>query len=122
MHFVAIEGFAPPGVAAYPHTVASLGQVGRILRSFREAGCRDLIIAGGIERPDLFRLKLDLGFFKSLRTVLSLTRGGDDSVLRRIVGFFEAQGFCVRGVAEIAPHLLARAGGLGPGPTSTRWP
>src|SRR5690606_24046934 len=48
-----------------------------------------------------------------IRTALSLTRGGDDSVLRRVVRFFEREGFEVVGVDQIAPHLLAPAGALG---------
>ena len=35
-------------------------------------------------------------------------RGGDDSVLRRVVRFFEQQGFVVRGVVDVAPELLAQ--------------
>lgn len=119
VHIVAIEGSADPGIAAFPHAWAGLGQVGRILGSFHGAGCREMVIAGGIERPDLRRLKLDIGFVRHLPTVLSLTRGGDDSVLRRVVRFFEGQGFIVRGVGEIAPSLLAGDGALGNGQPSS---
>lgn len=113
VHVVAIEGFAGPEVAGFPHDWVSLGQVEHILGAFRRAGCRELVIAGAMQRPDLLRLRLDLGFFRHLPTVLRLTRGGDDSVLRRVVRFFEGQGFVVRGAGEIAPQLLAPAGDIG---------
>ena len=113
VHVVALAGICEDWVADHPHTWASLGQVGRILGAFRNAGCRELVIAGAMQRPDLTRLKLDLGFFRHLPTVLALTRGGDDSVLRRVVRFFEGQGFVVRGVADTAPELLAGSGPIG---------
>ena len=112
-HIVAIEGFASAQVAQFPHQWVNLGQLGRILASFRRAGCRDLVIAGALQRPDLKRLRFDFGALRRLPTLLRLTRGGDDSVLRRVVTFFEAEGFNVRGVGEVAPHLLAGAGTLG---------
>ena len=39
--------------------------------------------------------------------------GGDDSVLTRVVRFFEGKGLEVRGVHEVAPDLLAGAGPMG---------
>lgn len=113
VHIVGIDGFADEEIAGYSHERVNLGQVGRMIRSFQSAGCRDLVIAGAMRRPNLWALKIDSGFFRSIGTVLKLTRGGDDSVLRRVVRFFEAQGFRVCGVHEVAPDLLAPVGTLG---------
>lgn len=113
VHIVGIEGFAEPGIAAYSHKVVNIGQVGGMLSSLKQAGCRQLVIAGALRRPNLLRVRVDHGFFRAIRTALSLTRGGDDSVLRRVVRFFEREGFEVVGVDQIAPHLLAPAGALG---------
>lgn len=113
MHIVAIEGFAGSDVSRFPHARVGLGQLGRLLASFEQAGVRDLVIAGAMQRPNLLQLKIDFGFLRHLPTILSLTRGGDDSVLRRVVTFFEAQGFRVLGAGEVAPGLLAPEGMLG---------
>ncbi len=123
VHIVGIEGFAEPEIAAYPHKIVNIGQVGGLLSSLRQAGCRQLVIAGALRRPNLLRIRVDHGFFRAIRTALSLTRGGDDSVLRRVVRFFEREGFEVVGVDDVAPHLLAAAGTLGriePSPASAR--
>lgn len=112
VHIVAIEGFAAESVGRFPNERVSIGEVGRILASFRRAGVREIVIAGAMQRPDLFKIKIDLGFVRNLPTVLALTRGGDDSVLRRVVRFFEGQGFVVVGTADVAPELLAPAGKL----------
>jgi DUF1009 family protein len=71
------------------------------------------VIAGGVRRPDLWKLRPDLGFFLSLPRIVEMLAGGDDSVLSRVVRFFEAKGIAVRGAHEVAPDLLALAGPAG---------
>ncbi len=104
--WVGITGEAEPAIARYPHTWVGLGQIGAMLRAFRTAGCRDLVILGGVRRPDLRALWPDAGFFLNLPLIVSLMAGGDDSVLRRIVAFFQRRGFrvvwCARG-RSVAP-------------------
>jgi lipid-A-disaccharide synthase len=112
VHIVAIEGEADPEVARYPHTWVNLGQVGRMVSILRAEG-DELVIAGRVTRPDLRKLKPDRGFFTSLPQVLGLMAGGDDSVLSRVVRFFEQKGLRVRGAHEVAPDLLAGAGQIG---------
>ena len=112
-HIVAIQGEADAGVARFSHTWVNWGQVGRIVATLRKEGCDELVIAGGVRRPDLWKLRTDAGFFASLPQILGLLRGGDDSVLTRVVRFFEAKGFKVRGAHEVAPDLLADAGPMG---------
>ena len=68
------------------------------------------MIAGAVTRPDLRRIRPDAGFFRSLPQILRLMAGGDDSVLTRVVRFFEGKGLEVLGVHEVAPDLLAGAG------------
>ena len=110
VHIVAIDPGVDERIAEFPHHRVGLGQVGRILQVLRAERCRDLIIAGSLRRPDLFALRIDWGFVRHLPRILRLMRGGDDSVLRRVIGFFESQGFHVRGIADIAPELMAREG------------
>jgi DUF1009 family protein len=113
VHIIALAGIAGDAVSAFPHDWSSLGQLGRIIGCLHRAGCRDLVIAGAMQRPDLLKLRIDLGFIRHLPTVVRLTQGGDDSVLRKVVRFFEGQGFTVVGLADVAPHLLAPEGVLG---------
>ncbi|MEZ5855304.1 MAG: UDP-2,3-diacylglucosamine diphosphatase LpxI [Hyphomicrobiaceae bacterium] len=110
IHIVAIEGFADDAVKAYPHERVRLGQIGRMLASFARAGVGQITIAGAMQRPNLLTLRVDRGFFANLPAVLALTRGGDDTVLRRVVAFFEGHGLKVAGVSEVAPALLASEG------------
>ena len=66
-----------------------------------------------MRRPDVWTIRPDAGFFTCLPQVFSLFAGGDDSVLSRVVRFFEAKGLTVRGAHEVAPDLLADAGQIG---------
>ena len=71
-----------------------------------------MLIAGHARRPDLRSLNIDWGFLRHLFTILSLTRGGDDHVLRKIATFFERNGMTLKSIAEVAPSLLTPAGVL----------
>lgn len=113
VHIVGIIGAADPGIARFPHTWVNMGQVGRMVATLSSEGGNELVIAGSVRRPDLWKVRPDAGFFRSLPQVFSLLAGGDDSVLTRVVRFFEGKGLRVRGAHEVAPDLLADAGQIG---------
>jgi lipid-A-disaccharide synthase len=113
VHIVAIRGEADPMIERFPHTWVNWGQIGRMLATLRREGGHDLVIAGGVRRPDFWQIRPDAGFFASLPQIVGLiAAGGDDSVLTRVVRFFEQKGLRVRGAHEIAPDLLAEVGDL----------
>ncbi len=113
VRIVAIDKNVDKDLAAFDLTHVGLGQIERILTTFRSAGCRELVIVGGVSRPDISRLKLDFGVIRHLPDVLRvLYSGGDDGVLRAVVRFFEAKGFQVVSPSEIAPELVVGAGPL----------
>jgi DUF1009 family protein len=84
-----------------------------MVATLRGTGADVMVIAGGVRRPDLWKLRPDWGFFRSLPQIFGMMAGGDDSVLSRVVRFFEAKGIEVRGAHEVAPDLLAGAGPAG---------
>jgi len=112
VYIVAIDAKASPRIGAHAHERISIGQVGRMLALFRHNRCSRLVIAGHLSRPDIFRLRIDFGFFLHLPTILSLLHGGDDYVLRLVIAFFERQGFVVAGIPDLAPELIADEGVL----------
>jgi DUF1009 family protein len=110
---VGLEGEARPAdFAGHDFTQVNWGQIGRLIRTFKQKGVHDLVIVGSVTRPDLKRIRTDLGFWLNVPRIFKIVAaGGDDSVLRRVVGFFEGHGFQVRGPADVAPALVI---GLGP--------
>ena len=113
VHIVGLQGEAEPEISQYPHTWVNFGGVGAMLGAFRRHGCRQIVIVGRVRRPNLAKVRPDLGFWKSLPVLLSFLRGGDDAILRVVVRFFERNGLEVIGVHEAAPELIASAGVLG---------
>ncbi|MGI9426100.1 MAG: LpxI family protein [Hyphomicrobiaceae bacterium] len=111
-HIIALDGVADSAVERYSHDRVGLGQLGKIISRLRARGCEELVIAGHLARPDLFGLRTDLGFFRHLPRIIRLMRGGDDSVLRKVIRFFEEQGFEIVGIPDVAPGLLAAEGHL----------
>lgn len=113
VHIVALQGEADPDVARFPHTWVNFGGIGAMLRAFATAGCREIVIVGRVRRPNLGAIRPDLGFWTNLPVLLRFLKGGDDAILRMVVGFFERHGLKVVGVHEAAPELVAPPGQLG---------
>jgi DUF1009 family protein len=119
VHIVGIEGVADAEIMQFSHDWAGLGQVARLTRSLKRTGARELVIIGGLKRPDLWRLRIDSGFIRNLPLIFGILRGGDDAVLRRVAGYFEGEGLTVVGIRDAAPALLAGDSPIaGPEPTA----
>ena len=113
VHIVGLQGEADPGIAAYPHHWQKWGEIGRLFDALREAGTADIVVVGGItHRPDFRSIGLDFGTVKLLPEILSVMRGGDDSVLSAAIKFLERRGFRVIGAHEVARDLVADPGCL----------
>jgi len=117
VHIVAIRGEAHEEIERYPHTWIKWGEIGKLFAALEKSGCTDLVIIGGVNRPDFDNVRVDFGAIKTLPFLLSLAKGGDDHVLSRVVGFFEEKGYRVHGAGVVAPELIA-----GEGKLSTRAP
>lgn len=113
VHIIGIHGEADAGIERFPHAWVKWGEVGKLFATLEECGCRDLVIVGGVARPDLANVKFDFGAIKNLPFLLSLGLGGDDNVLSSVVRFLENKGYRVHGAGDVAPELLAGKGKLG---------
>jgi len=114
LHIVGIRGEAREEIERFPHTWMKWGELGKLFAAFDDKGCRDLVLIGGVTRPDLANVKFDLGAIKNLPFLISLGMGGGDNhVLSSIVRFFESKGYRVHGAGDVAPELLAGEGKLG---------
>ncbi|MCI4646323.1 MAG: UDP-2,3-diacylglucosamine diphosphatase LpxI [Hyphomonadaceae bacterium] len=114
---IRLKGFEEPALQDYPGDTVGLGEFGKLIKTLNGAGCRDIVFAGNVSRPDFSALKLDFRGARLLPKVLSAARQGDDALLQTILKELEAEGFTIRGADEIAGHLLAPSGLLaGPEP------
>jgi DUF1009 family protein len=108
-----IVGEADRAVDAFPHHWVRWGEIGRLFDLLVREKVSDVVICGAVNRPDFTAIRVDLGAVLSLPKILSLMVGGDDTVLKNVVRFFEDRNYRVLGAHEIAPSLVATAGVLG---------
>ena len=113
LHVIMIEGDADDALRAFPHTVVHWSRLTRAVKALRGAGISDVMLVGTMARPDITKARPDMALVTSLPSIIrALTAGGDDALLRGILGLFEARGFRVVGAARAAPELLIGEGAL----------
>ncbi|GGB60314.1 hypothetical protein GCM10011316_35460 [Roseibium aquae] len=111
---IAIRGEAAESTRARAQIELGWGEIGRLYRFLREAGCKDVLLIGGVSRrPDFTSILGDLGTLRRLPAILKALIGGDDSLLTKVIGLFEVEGYRVVGIQDVAPELLAAPGVLG---------
>jgi len=109
----ALRGFChPQKVEAYRHHWLALGKFGAAMDLMRKEGCRDVIFIGALTRPALSDLRFDWLTLRLIPQILTGLRGGDDHLLTATARVFEARGFRLLGVRELAPDLLMPEGVL----------
>lgn len=97
----------------------NLGQFKRILDFFSREGVGGVVLAGGITKSSIWRVRPDA---LALRLVTSLKNWHDDGLLRAIAAMLESRGFAVLPVTAVLPELLAPRGVLSlRAPTPAEW-
>lgn len=117
VYVLRLKGFEEPALEKFPGSVVGLGEIGAVIDRLKAAGCKQVVFAGNVSRPDFRNLKLDLRGVALLPKVISEARKGDDALLRVLVHEFEKNGFTVIGSDVAHASLLAPAGLVaGPAP------
>ena len=91
-------------------TWVSVGQLGKLIRSLRRAGCRQVAFAGGVTRVnfvDGFRID-----WVGLRMLSKLRSFNDDSLMRGIIATVENGGVQVIGASTLLEKSVPKAGTL----------
>ena len=87
-----------------------VGQLSRLIKAFKKAGVRQVVMAGGITRGRLFReLRPDL---RALTLLLKVGTGHDDRILRSLAAELEKEGITVVSPLLYLDNMLAAAGRL----------
>ncbi|MDR2038028.1 MAG: UDP-2,3-diacylglucosamine diphosphatase LpxI [Bacteroidales bacterium] len=107
---VGLEPFANEDVFAdLPHTMAKLGEAGKIVKALKGYGVQYVVMAGGIKRPSLKELIPDWEGMKIMGK-LAIKKMGDDSMFRAIIHEFESRGFKIVGIEDVIPEMLFTEG------------
>ena len=87
-----------------------VGQLGKIIRFFQQAGVTQAVMAGGISKGRLFsHLRPDL---RALKILGRARHAGDDGILRAVAEELEASGIAVVSPTLLLTELVAPAGVL----------
>lgn len=87
-----------------------LGQLGKIIDIFKQEGVRDVVMAGGIDKKNIYRkVWPDL---KAISVWSRLKNRLDDGILRALAGVLEEEGIMVRESTLFLRSLLAPKGVL----------
>ncbi len=117
--FVHFQG-VPVEAPANESLAARFEHFGALFSDLEAAGVSDVVFAGGLARPVLDPAQFDARMRQLAPGFLAAMQGGDDGLLRAVIGAFEAEGFTVRGAHELVPDLTAGPGLLaGPEPGET---
>ena len=61
---IALKGSASKNIEQYPHLWIRLGQIGKAIKALKENHCEELIIIGGVKKPNVWFLNPDFGALK----------------------------------------------------------
>jgi DUF1009 family protein len=113
VHVVRLAGWADDAMMVYPGETIGVAEVGKVVRSLRNAGCDALVMAGTVGRPDFKTLLPDWRGAALLTKVISAASKGDGAILSVMVEMFESEGFLVVGAEEALSELAMPEGALG---------
>jgi hypothetical protein len=92
-------------ITKYQYKQFPIGSVGALLEYFTENNVKEIIIIGGITRPDLKSVKVDKAGSLLIAKILKEKFLGDNNILKIISDFIESKGFKV-----ISPKTLLELG------------
>jgi UDP-2,3-diacylglucosamine hydrolase len=110
---VGLVGATDAAIESYPHVWVRMGEVGRLFACLRERAIAEMVLIGGMVRPEFAELRLDWGAVKRAAELARLFRRGDNGLLVGLAKIFEREGIRIVGAHEAAPGLVAPAGPFG---------
>ncbi|MDL1970610.1 MAG: UDP-2,3-diacylglucosamine diphosphatase LpxI [Candidatus Desulfofervidaceae bacterium] len=109
---IAHKGETEPDLEKYVNQIEwiKVGQLGKLIKTFKKAEVKDVVLAGGITKRRLFtEIFPDL---KALSLLTKLKNKSDDAALRAIAKELEKEGLIVRPSTLFISSLIAPAGCL----------
>ena len=110
IYVIGLESFATAEqLKDAPHSFAKIGEAGKMLKTFKKNGVKNVVLAGGIKRPSFKELIPDFGGMKFLAKV-AMKRVSDDSLFRAVIDEIEEHGFKVVSIEEVVPDMMFSEG------------
>ncbi|MFN2268917.1 MAG: LpxI family protein [Desulfonatronovibrio sp.] len=84
-----------------------LGQLGKLIKFFKENNVDQVVFAGPINKPGAFDIRPDI---RALKLLFSLRSRNDNSLLTTVAGELESEGLEVVSALKFVPGLVSPAG------------
>ena len=108
---IAIKGSASKDIERYPHLWIRIGEIGKAIKALKENNCKEVILIGGVKKPNVWLLRPDFGALKLFFKLIILPIKGDASILKTLLNFLEKDNkFKVVGAEKYIPYLLMSKG------------
>ncbi len=96
----------------YSPIILKYGEVSKLIDIVQEENITNLIMAGGVTKPDFKSIKVDGKSAKLLTRILAKKLLGDESVLDSVVKFFEKEGLKVIKIQDFLDNIISKKGNL----------
>ena len=93
----------------YSHTV-SIGQLGKIVKIFKENKCRKVLFAGKVKKPDFSKLKLDFKGIYYIPRIIRSSKLGDVAILKEIIKILKQEKIRTISSLTFNPELTLKKG------------
>lgn len=101
----------PAAFEGVPVHAVRWGELGRLIKLARDAGCREAVFIGTIsKRPDIATVRPDLSSLKFVPRVAKLLARGDHSLLDGMAEIFAESGIALVSPLAVAPDLALPEG------------
>ena len=112
---VSFEGQPPPLLPHpdIPHVVLPMGKIQRILDTLKRFHVNQAVFAGGMQRPNLSDMAVDMRGAKILAKLALRRTRGDNTLLSLLVAELEKDNIAVVGAHTVRPDLTPQAPFLG---------
>ena len=93
----------------YSHTV-SIGQIGKIIKIFKENKCRKVLFAGKVKKPNFSKLILDFKGIYYIPRIIRSSKLGDAAILKEIIKILKQEKIGTISSLTYNPELTLKKG------------
>ena len=93
----------------YSHTV-SIGQLGKIIKIFKENKCRKVLFAGKVKKPNFSKIRLDFKGIYYIPRIIRSSKLGDAALLKEIIKILKQEKIRTISSLTFNPELTLKKG------------
>ena len=88
----------------------SVGQFGKIISTFRQYKCKEVLFAGKVQKPNFSKIKLDFKGLYYIPRIIKKAKLGDAALLKEIISIFENEKIKTISSTAYTPELSLSKG------------